>query len=174
MNPSLKKNVEYLRSLPGFKEDADGNGYKFLTPSGRMSLRGAGLFDEITEVGEYGTLNATKLVKIVEKGHTPVLLKVKDLFPNISKREVDHKYAKMLTKDRLAVPLIGIVNQAGAMDIVDGTHRLWRLWKLRQEDAEVFCLKHTVINVVRVTYRVEVGGLWLPFDKTKMRLASTM
>ncbi len=173
MRSSLQKNVEYLRSLPGFEEDADGNGYKFPTPSGRISLRGAGLFDEITDVGGYGTLNTTKLIKIVGKGHTPVRLKVKELYPNIAKRHVDHKYAKKLTAERLAVPLIGIVSEAGVMDLVDGTHRLWRLRKLGHEEAQVFLLKHSVMDVVRVMYRIEVGGLWLPFDKTKMRPADT-
>lgn len=171
-NANIGEQVLKFKSMPGFEEDPDGCGYKFITPEGRIWVRGARLGDELVDIAGYTTLNTTKLVQIVGDWPYPTEFAISDVIHNIAKRRVDIDYAQSLTEARLKTPIVGIANENGVMDIVDGTHRLWRLNQLGHKHVFIHVLNDTVIPDVVVTYWLDTqNGMWVPFDKNGRRPA---
>lgn len=112
---------------PGYVQHDDGNGYAFMSESGRTAVRGAALGDLLFQSSKFGTLNISAVIRELRRMKAKPLRAKLDsaLKDHIQLIEIDESRVRQMTRRRRDEPVISIMASDG-VNIIDGHHRLAR------------------------------------------------
>lgn len=112
----------------------------------------------------WDTHQAVRLQKMLTQRHPELLERVITRFPIEHFREplagnvINKEYARSLSTERLAVPLIGVMLPLPILSegervgvIIDGCHRLWRRADLGMEFVDVMHMPDEIEEIIRFT-----------------------
>ncbi|RWC07549.1 MAG: hypothetical protein EOS52_32915 [Mesorhizobium sp.] len=111
----------------GYVQHEDGNGYAFISESGRIAVRGAAVGDLLFQSSKFGTLNISAVIRELKRMKAkPLRAKLGSAIKeHISLVEIDGARVSQMTRKRRDEPVISIMASDG-VNIIDGHHRLAR------------------------------------------------
>ncbi|RWB72938.1 MAG: hypothetical protein EOQ50_18395 [Mesorhizobium sp.] len=112
---------------PGYVQHEDGNGYAYMSESGRIAVRGSAVGDHLFQSSKFGTLNISAVSRELKRMKAKPLRAKLDaaLKDHIRLVEIDESQVTQMTRKRRDEPVISIMASDG-VNIIDGHHRLAR------------------------------------------------
>jgi len=148
---------------PGYVQHEDGNGYAYISESGRIAVRGAAIGDHLFQSSKFGTLNISTVIRELKRMRAKPLRAKLDsaLRDHIQLVEIDESRVTQMARKRRDEPVISIMASDG-VNIIDGHHRLAR----RFDDGLGFFNMHMVpgqlaLHVQVQTYVQLAQGGWV-------------
>lgn len=112
---------------PGYVQHEDGNGYAYMSESGRIAVRGAAIGDHLFQSSKFGALNISAVIRELKRMKAKPLRAMLDsaLRDHIRLVEIDESRVSQMTRKRRDEPVISVMASDG-VNIIDGHHRLAR------------------------------------------------
>jgi hypothetical protein len=154
-----------LSKMPGFEADDDGMGHKFDGPRGRVWIRNARAGDEVFESESFGSLNVSEMYRrFAGQDGRPWELAIEDAVKNTARSEINTTYAKSIPRARLQEPII-IAFASDGWHVIDGSHRIYRLAKLRKRSVFAWGATPMLLRVARIRkFAMGSDGNWRDDD----------